>query len=274
MEPVVFFRVEEGLVFLVVCLQGSLVFGPSCVYPFIEAGIVQQERGLYLRNHFHRGLTPVKWDGGCQARDADRHHIGDPPAEAEANHAHLAGAVRMAVQGFIGGDEVFEHLVAVALALQRPPVVIVARVAAQGGQCIGRQGHKTGQGCPTTDVFDMWVQPAVFVHHDDPGQFFGNAGGFGQQAPNGAAPLGRIVGDVAGFEACVVLGYLDLRLVIRHDKAQQRHHGNPPNGVGRQPVHEFPPPDLVVGIGVIEVKYFLLDVFFAQFFHGSTVWPV
>ncbi|MND88725.1 hypothetical protein D3C80_807570 [compost metagenome] len=67
-----------------------------------------------------------------------------------------------------GGEEVIHQLLRVDLFLQCAALVVIARITANRGQPVGRQGNKTGFGQTPCDIFDIGVQAAIFMHHHNP----------------------------------------------------------------------------------------------------------
>ena len=102
-------------------------------------------------------------------------------AVAEAHRADLAGAVRTRAQVVRRGDEVFARLGLIELREPVARLVFVARVAAERRQRIGRERHEVVERQAARDVFDVRVEAAVLVHHEDAGQL---AGGVGRAAPD------------------------------------------------------------------------------------------
>ena len=64
-------------------------------------------------------------------------------------------------------QHVGHQLAPVEGALHDLAVIVVARIAADGGEPVGRQGDEAGDGRAAGDVFDMRVEAAVLVDHHD-----------------------------------------------------------------------------------------------------------
>ena len=86
-------------------------------------------------------------------------------AVAEAHDADLARALGPALQDGGGGDEVLAGLGLVELGERLARLVLVAGIAAERRQRIGRERHEVVQREAARDVLDVRIQAAVLVHH-------------------------------------------------------------------------------------------------------------
>jgi len=175
---VVDIRVDVGGILLVVFFQGGLVGGPAFVDTCIQTCIVDQERRFYLWHLVERWLGTVERNGGGEIGQADGHHIADPAAEAKAYDAYFAVDVGLLFEVFECGDKIFEHLVLVSFRLHFAAFVVVAGIAAQRRQRIWCNGDESCQGHSSAHVFDIGVEAAVLVYHDDGAEFIRGGGGF------------------------------------------------------------------------------------------------
>ena len=100
-----------------------------------------------------------------------RQLVDDAAAEAEADGAELAGAVRARFQPHRGGEEIFPHLAAVDLAEQLRALLFVARIAADRGQPVRRESDEIGDRQPPRHIFDIGIEAAVFVDDQNAGSF-------------------------------------------------------------------------------------------------------
>ena len=139
---------------------------------------MRDERRLDLGDVLGARLRAVeRHAGGEVGAQPHRELVDDAAAEAEADRAELAGAVRARLQPVRRGDEVLAHLAAVDLPEQRRGLLVVARIAADRGQPVGREGDEVGDRQPPRDVLDVRVEAAVLVHDQDGRQFSGRFAG-------------------------------------------------------------------------------------------------
>ena len=128
-------------------MSGALILAASAA---LGCSAVERNRGGEIGAHPHRQL------------------VDDAAAEAEADGAELAGAVRARFQPNRRGNEILGHLGAVDLAKSASALLVVAGIAADRGQPIGREGDEIGDRQAPRDVFDIGVEAAIFVddqHH-------------------------------------------------------------------------------------------------------------
>src|SRR5690606_23325609 len=110
------------------------------------AAVVDEEGSLDFRHVFGGGLAPVEGHGGGDdLGETDRESRGKGASETEADDPDLAAALGMDVEPLRCGDEVFGDLVRVEFRLQGAAVVVVAGIAAEGGESIGGVGEVTGE---------------------------------------------------------------------------------------------------------------------------------
>ena len=87
-------------------------------------------------------------------------------------------------------SEILSHLFAIALSLQVSAVVIIARITAKRRQCIRCKADEPRNCEPPRHVFDVWIQPAIFVNYNDARQFVVNNSGPGHIGCHDAAAVG------------------------------------------------------------------------------------
>ncbi|MNF83523.1 hypothetical protein D3C84_658480 [compost metagenome] len=107
-----------------------------------------------------------------------------------------------------GGEKVVHQLFRVDLRLKFAAFVVIAGITADRTQAVRGQGDETGLGHTPRDVFDVGVEPAVFVHDHHRRHLAAGLGRTHQITANLAVALGRRVGDVLGND--VRVGELDL----------------------------------------------------------------
>src|SRR6266545_3320305 len=87
--------------------------------------------------------TPAVWRAGMQVTaQRDGKVIDDAAAPAEAGHAELAGRELVPLENDRAVEHVGPQLGLVEIALQRPAVVVVARVATNREEAVGGEGHE------------------------------------------------------------------------------------------------------------------------------------
>ena len=137
---------------------------------------MQQQRSLDLGGVGGGGLSAVEGHGGGEVgAQAHGQRVDHAAAEAEADDADLAGAIGAAFQPARGGDEIFGHFGPVDLAEQFAALLFVAGIAADAGESVGREGHVAEVRQAAGDIFNIWIQAAVFVDHQNAGQLLGPA---------------------------------------------------------------------------------------------------
>ncbi len=93
-----------------------------------------------------------------------------------------------------GGHEILGHLGAIDLAEELPTLLVVARIAADAGQPVGRERHEIGGAQTPRHIFDIRIEAAIFVHHQHAGQFPAGIGWTHQVPVDGAVALRRRYG--------------------------------------------------------------------------------
>src|SRR3546814_377575 len=131
-------------------------------------------------------------------RQARGEEVGHGAAPAETHRAEPAVAALDLAQETGGGEEVLAHLVLVELAEQRARRVLVAGVAAEWEQRVGRERNESLQRQSPRDVFDVRIEAAILVRDQYQRQRSAGLGGFDQVAARGAVALGRCELDVPG----------------------------------------------------------------------------
>ena len=178
---------------------------------------MKHQRGKDLRHVGDARLTAVKCDTGVEVlAKTDGELVDHTAAETKADRAELTLAVLACLEPFSGRDEIFGHLLAVDGAKRRRTFLIIARITADRGQPVGSERHIAGLGEAAGDVFDIGVEPAIFVNDEHDGKLFA---------------LGRL-GEIALDRA--VAGRRIDRLVADLDVLVLRRHGLRPRVIGRQ----------------------------------------
>src|ERR1041385_8793987 len=191
----------------VVGLERLFVSGNSGVDALIVLRIVEQQGRLDFGHIGGGRLRTVECDGGIHI---GAHSHGQPvrhaAAEAEADDADLAGALRAALEVARGGDEILGHLCLVEGAEELDGFLFAAGITALGGQRIRGNGVEIGDSEAARDIFDVRIPAAIFVHHDDAGKLARF------RRPRAVA----IDGAVALRRFHDHRGSLDSRIILRH----------------------------------------------------------
>src|ERR1019366_4694794 len=126
---------------------------------------------------------------------------------------HLAVAARNAFQVVRGGVKVLARLRLVELGEEIARLILVARVAAERMQRVGREGDEIGRGQPPRDIFDVWVEATVLVDDENDGQVAprrrGAAGRRRARRPHQIAAPGPVTsrrGETDGFSLDARIG--------------------------------------------------------------------
>ena len=132
-----------------------------------------------------------------------REVIDDAAAVAEAGDAEFAGRLRMRLDEARAVFQVGAQLCLIESRLQGAAIVVVARVTADREQAVRRQRQKALGGDAPRDVFDVGIQPPIFMH-DQHGREWPRLGRLHEIAAHGArVAAGRGVGDVGSLDALV-----------------------------------------------------------------------
>jgi hypothetical protein len=119
------------------------------------------------------------------------------------------------------GDEVLARLALLQLGEQLARLVLVAGVAAEREQRVGREGDEAVQRQPARDVLDVRVQAAVLVHHQHQRQRAGGLRRPHQVAARLAVALGGIEVQPLGLDARVGRRHHLRRGELRAQRRQQ-----------------------------------------------------
>ena len=147
-----------------------------------------------------------------------------------------------------------------AFRLHLAAFVVVAGIAAEWEEGVRPEGEKPGDGEASSDILDVGIESAVFVDDHDAGLFRGGPGGFGEIAAHFPGALGRGILGVFGLDAFVVLGHLLGEGVVRSERFEQRGDGDPADGEARGAFEESASVHPAVGVVVVEIEEFLIEV--------------
>ena len=165
----------------------------------------------------------------------------------------------MLLQPAHGVVEVLGHLGSIALALQCPPIVVVAGVAAEWEESVGGHRDVAGQRGAARDVGNVRIEPPVLVDHDHSRQRPLGPLRSNQVSAHGAGATRRGILDPASFDAIVavadLLGLGVARLHRLDDRGDRQSADRELGGA----IEELAPADEAVGVAVVEVEQFLGD---------------
>ena len=195
--------------------------------------------------------------------------VDDAAAEAEADRADPASAFGMCFQPVRRGEEIGPHLGIVDLAEHLPALLIVARVAAERRDSVGRERDIALDSEPARHVFDIGIEAAVLVHDQDGRQFSGRIRGPHQIALDASVALRRRHRDGLGLDATVILRDLDRPGVVRLEHLEQRLCGHAADGKLLRPVEERAAVDATMHVFIEQVEKFLREIRCFLSFHGS-----
>ncbi len=221
-------------------------------------------RGLASIERHRRGQ--VRTHAHCQV-------VGHASAETEAHHAQFAGAIGAVLQPAGSGFQVVGHFVAVHLPEFPRALFVGARVAAHAGKPIRCEGQEILRAQAAGDVFDIGVEPAVFVHHQHARQLARGIGRLHEQAFDAARTLRGRHGDDLGLDALVVLRHLLRPRVVRPQHFKQGRGRHAADGKLLRALQKIAALNLAVDILVEQVEQFLRKVAGFHPFHDRFSLP-
>ena len=116
--------------------------------------------------------------------------MGHATAVTKSHHTDLAAAFRPILQNASGGHKVFPCLGLIQLGEQLTRLVFITRIATQWGQRVRRKRHEIVERETPGNIFNVGIEPAVFMHHQYAGQLACGIGGFGQITFDGTVAVG------------------------------------------------------------------------------------
>ncbi|MNP50754.1 hypothetical protein D3C76_1450370 [compost metagenome] len=135
-------------------------------------------------------MAAVERHGGAQFRVRHGCRVGDTAAITEPGDADFATGIGVFHHPLDGGEEVIHEFLRVDLFLKRTALVVVAGVAADRAQAIRGEGDEPGLGQAPRDVFDVRIEPTVFMHDHHRRRLAGGFGRAHQIGTNLAVALG------------------------------------------------------------------------------------
>ena len=131
-----------------------------------------------------------------------------PPPKQKPTAPSLPFDSGRAFQPLGGRDEVLRHLWTVDVSECRGALLIVARIAADRGQPVGRKGDEVGDGEAARDVLDVRIEAAVLVNDEHRRQLAAGVRRPNQIALDRAVAFRRLHRFVPNGDPLVVLGHL------------------------------------------------------------------
>src|SRR5690606_41996553 len=98
-----------------------------------------------------------------------------PAAPAETDGPQLAVRQLMRLQEPRAVDHVLPQLALIECCLHRASIVVVTGIASDRCQTVGRKRKEPGDRGAPRDVFDVRIEPAVFVNDEHRGKWPGGA---------------------------------------------------------------------------------------------------
>src|SRR6185369_9919281 len=135
--------------------------------------------------------------------------------------------------------------------------------------------HEVRERKPSRDVFDMRIQAAIFVDHDDAGQFRGRfrsrvgTGGADEISFDAAVTLRRRYGFVGGLDPVIGLIHLLPLRVVGHERIDNHGGGEAAYGEALDAVHEGAAADHAVNKQVVKL-YCVAGKFGFRWLHWLT----
>jgi len=157
------------------------------------------------------------------------------------------------------GEEIFRHPGAIELREQRQALLVIAGVAAERGQPIGREGDEIGERETARDVLDIGVEATIFVDDEDrrePGRVRRPH----QVALDAAIALRRRHRGGFGLDPLVVRRNLDRPGVIRPQHLEERGGGQPADGEFLRAMQKPAAADRAMHVAVEQVQQPLREI--------------
>src|SRR5438034_2172929 len=259
-EPVLRAGVLVHLVLHVVRLQRRFVGRPPGVDTIVILRVMNEQRRFDIGDVRGSGLPAV--EGYCrrEIRQPRREHIDDAAAVAEPDRADLSGAVRSILQKARRGHEILPYPGLTELREDLPRFVLVARVAAERRQRVGRERHEVVERETPGNVLDVRIQPTVLVHDENARQLAFRGDRTHQVSTRLFRSLRRWILEVFALQTPVVLGYLLGLRELGIQRVQQRRRGQSADGKPCGAIEEAATVDRAMNVLIEEVQEFLVEI--------------
>ena len=221
---------------------------------------MNQHRRLDFAHVRRRRHRAIERNTRCQTRSQpDGKFVHNAAAETESDRAELAGAVRTRFQPVGRGDEIFKHFVAVHLLECGAAFLIVSGISANRRQAIGRERHIAFSAQTPRDIFNVGIQSAILVHHEN-GRPFSAGRGAHEIALDRPVSLRRRYSRVFGADALVVFRHLLGPGVIGLQHLEDGGGGQPADGELSRPVQKRATIDAAMDVLVKQIQQLLRKV--------------
>ncbi len=267
MKAVVGAGVDIGLVGLAGGLECGFVGGPGFVDALVLFGEVEQQRRADLLHIRRVRLAAIERHGGAEFGVGHRCGVRHPAAVAKAGDADLVAGGLVGHQPFDGGEEVVHQFLRIDLSLQFAAPVVIAGVAADRTQAVGRQGDEPGLGHAPGHVFDIGIEATVLVHDDDARHLALGLGRAHQIGTDLAVAPGRGIADILGDDVGVGKGDLLRQRIVGRERVEHGDRRHAAQGEGGGAVEEFAAVEFAVHVEIVELEQFGGEVSGSQTFH-------
>ncbi len=180
-----------------------------------------------------------------------------PPPKQKPTTPILPRAIGPRLQPARGGHEILGHLRPVHFAEGGAALLVVAGIAADAGQSVGSEGDEIGRAQAARHIFDVRIESAIFVDHEDTRQFSRGLRRPNQISFDAAVAFRRRHGDVLGLDAAVVLGNLLRPGVIGTQALPDPHGRHAANREFLRAFQEIAALDFAVHIAVKQIQQLL-----------------
>jgi len=159
-----------------------------------------------------------------------------------------------------GRHQVLGPLARIELREERRRLFVVAGVAAERRQRVGRERHVVRDGEPARHIFDVRIKSAVLVDDDDARQLAARVPRAHEVAAHRARAVRRRIRQVLRVDPRVVLPHLLRPCVVRPQRAEHRGGARAADREFGCAVKKLPAADLAVHVVVEDVEDFLREV--------------
>ena len=149
-------------------------------------------------------MITVERDGRIEVGQPGRQRVRHATTVAKTHDAGFARGFRPILQNARSGYKIFPRFGLIQLGEQLTRLVFITRVPTQRCQGIRRKRYKIVQCQTSGNIFDVRVEPTVFMDDQYARQFACGIGWLGQVALDGAIAIGRREFHDLGFDALVV----------------------------------------------------------------------
>jgi hypothetical protein len=168
------------------------------------------------------------------------------------------------------GDEVFAGLGLIELREYLARLVFVAGIAAEREKGVGSEGEEAVEGEMPSDVFDVRIQAAILMNHEDARKPVLRSLLKDEIAARFPIPLGRVELEILRLEP-LVLGADYLRRKVGTELVEQHHRRDAANRELGGLVEEPAAVDAAVDVSIEQVEQLLIEIMCGLTGHGATL---